>query len=70
MTIPNMQDVNEDARVLRVAIDNIVERLVDFMEGDEAEREVAPLYDAVTRLHELAASAVRANEVAGIRAGR
>lgn len=66
MPIPTMQDINNDARLLRISLDSQVERLSDWMDFDDAEKQVRPLYDAVTRLHELAASAVRANDAAGI----
>ena len=55
MKAPTMQDINEDALSLRIEIDTKGERLIE--EGftqREVDHELKPLYDAVTRLHELA----------------
>jgi hypothetical protein len=66
MTIPGMEEINNDALLLREKIDSVWEQIADDQGEGNADEQTKPLYNAVTRLHELAASAVRANQVKGI----
>lgn len=54
-----MQEINDDAHILRENIDSLHEGLVDWAGVAHADAKARPLYDAVTRLHELATITVQ-----------